>query len=78
MIGKVEEAKPGKDGRVRKVVVAYKMLTQEVMDGETGWYHDMVMRLVRECIKLFNIEETSFAQDMEEVQPHKEVIVGES
>ena len=60
-----------KDGCVRKVIVAYK-----IMDEETDtWRHVTVRRPVRECIKLFEIGDTTFADDMKEIRKKADEII---
>ena len=64
-LGKVDQVKIGKDGHVREIVVAYKVIEE---DDVTNWRHSTVVRPVRECIKLLDIEDTTFAEDMEKIR----------
>ena len=63
LIGKVEFTNVSKDGKVRTVGVSYKHDTE---DGERKF--SIVERPARECIKLFNIEDTSLLDDIRAVQ----------
>ena len=63
LIGKVEFIDISKDGKVRTVGVSYKHDTE---DGERKF--SIVERPARECIKLFNIEDTSLLDDIRAVQ----------
>lgn len=63
LIGKVEFVNTSKDGKIRTVGVSYKHDTE---DGERKF--SIVERPVRECIKLFNIEDTSLLDDIRSVQ----------
>ena len=63
LIGKVEFIDVSKDGKVRTVGVSYKHNTE---DGERKF--SIVERPARECIKLFNIEDTSLLDDIRAVQ----------
>jgi hypothetical protein len=70
-IGKVESVKMGKDNKVREVVVAYKIISKE----EASWRHNTVVRPVRECVKLFEIDETTLAEELEKVRELAEQIL---
>ena len=59
-IGKVDSVKFGRDGKVREVNVAYKI----IKEGLANWTHSVVTRPVREIIKLFELNDTTFADDM--------------
>ena len=63
-LGKVEFVKEGRDGKVREVGIAYK--SQDLADNK--WKHNVVQRPVRNVVKLWNIEDTSFLENMKEVQ----------
>ena len=60
-LGKVEDVKIGKDGYVRKVIVSYK---DTVGDDPSDWTCRSVERPVRNIVKLFHIDETSFLEDI--------------
>ena len=72
-LGKVEDVKIGKDRRVREVLIAYKIMDEE----EDSWRHSTVWRPVRECIKLFHMEDTTFMDDLREVRKKAEEILFE-
>ena len=59
-IGKVDSVKFGRDGKVREVNVAYKI----IKEGLANWTHSVVTRPVREIIKLFEVNDTTFADEM--------------
>ena len=63
-IGKVEEVKVGQDGLVREVNISYK---DTEGDGPSDWMFRSVDRPVRNIVKLFNIEDTSLMDDINEV-----------
>jgi hypothetical protein len=44
-------------------------------DVDSGWKHNTVVRPARECIKLFEIEETSFAKNMKDIKMKSEEIL---
>ena len=72
-LGKVEHVKTGKDGFVRSVTVAYK-----IMDNETdSWRHATVERPVRECLKLFEIGDTGFLENMKDIRERAKEILFE-
>ena len=56
--------KVGKDERVREVNIAYKV----IMDDEPGWRHNVGVRPVMQCIKLFEIKDMTHAEDMKEIK----------
>ena len=62
-IGKVDSVKIGRDGKIREVNIAYK-----IMKDDDHWRHNVVTRPTREIIKLFEIEDTTFADDMKAVR----------
>ena len=64
-LGKVEKVKLGADGFVREVIVSYKDTSSENPDD---WIHRAVRRPVRNVVKLFNIEETSFMEEIANAQ----------
>ena len=74
-LGKVEQVKEGKDGNVREIIVAYKILKDRQGDVDSGWRHNTVVRPVRECIKLFEIDETTFGDNMKEIREKAEQIL---
>ena len=49
---------------MREVLVAYKIIDE---DTDT-WRHATVMRPVRECIKLFEIDDTTFLDNMRDIR----------
>ena len=53
----------GRDGKVRDVTVAYKILKD---DG--SWSHSVVSRPTREIVKLFELKDTNFSDDLKAVQ----------
>ena len=57
-IGKVDSVKLGRDGKVREVNVAYKIIKDE------HWSHNVVTRPAREIIKLFGLGDTNVAEDI--------------
>ena len=61
-IGKVESVKVGRDNKVREVHVSYKILKDD------SWSHNVVKRPVRKIVKLFELKDTSFAEEMQAVQ----------
>ena len=62
--GKVEEVKIGEDGYVRKVRIAYKDTSAQDSDD---WIHRTVDRPVRNIVKIFSLDETSFMDDINDV-----------
>ena len=63
-VGKVESVKIGRDDSAREATVGYKIIKEGVDD----WSHSVVTRATREIIKLFEIDDTTFAEDMKAVQ----------
>ena len=63
LIGKVEDIILSKDGKVRKIIVGYKYDTEQ---GDRQFR--LVERPVRECIKLFNLEDTTLFDEIERVR----------
>ena len=59
-VGKVDSVQLSRDGKVRQVNIAYKIFKEE---GNT-WSHNVVTRPVRELVKLYEVGDTTFAQDM--------------
>ena len=49
-LGKVEYVNTSRDGKVREVGIAYK-----IMDEDDGWKHNVVERPARAVVKLMNI-----------------------
>ena len=71
-VGKVESVKLGRDGKVREVVVAYKIFK----DNTWSWTHNVVTRPVRKLVKLFELKDTTFAEDMKAVQQEvKDILI---
>ena len=60
-LGKVDTVKIGRDVRVREANIAYKIMKKD------GWTHNVVTRPIREIIKLFEIGDTTFAEEMKAV-----------
>ena len=58
---------------MREVNVAYKILKEESND----WTHNVVTRPVRKIIKLFEIQDTTFAEEMKAVQEAAKTILKE-
>ena len=59
-VGKVDNVKPSRDGKVRQVNIAYKILKED----SNSWSHSVVTRPVREIVKLYEIGDTTYAEDM--------------
>ena len=55
------EVKVGRDGVVRQLNIAYKIIKEE------SWTHSVVTRAAREVIKLYEIGDTTFAEDIKAV-----------
>ena len=72
-IGKVEYIIMGNDNMVRKVGISYKQINMDTMEGEIN----VVERPVRECVRLFNIEDTSLLDDIQAVRAAAEKILDE-
>ena len=70
-VGKVEDIILSKDGKVRKIVVGYRYDTEQ---GERKF--SVVERPVRECVKLFNIEDTGLFEDITAVRDASRKILG--
>ena len=69
-IGKVETVKFGRDDKVREVNVANKTIKED------HWTHNVVTRPVRQIIKLFEIGDTTFGEDMNAVhRAAKEILL---
>ena len=62
-LGIVESVKLGSDGYVRKVVVSYKDTSS---DNYQDWQHRTVERPVRNVVKLFHVDDTSFMDTIRE------------
>ena len=60
----MDSVKFGKDRKVREVNITYKVM----IDDEPGWRHNVVIRPATQCIKLFEIENTTYAENMEEIR----------
>ena len=61
-IGKIDSVKTGRDGKVREVYVSYKIMKDD------GWTHNTIRRPVRKIVKLFELKDTSFADEMKAVR----------
>ena len=73
LIGKVETPIFSPDGKVRKVLVSYKFDTEQgTREFRT------VERPVRECVKLWNIEDTTLFEEIEQVRNASKEILGYS
>ena len=72
LVGKVEDVKLSKDGKVRRIIVGYKYSSEE---GEKTFR--VVERPVRECVKLLNIDDTTIFEDIERVREECKRILGE-
>ena len=59
----MDSVKVSRDDKIREVNVAYKILKE----GKEGWSHSVVSRPVRELVKLYEIGDTTFAEDMANV-----------
>ena len=67
---KIESVVKGRDQKVRKVVISYKILKDD------SWVHNTVERPVKKVVKLFELQDTTFAEDMKQVQKlAKEILV---
>ena len=64
-LGKVEAVHKGRDGLVREADIAYKL---KDMDDPGEWRHMVVLRPVRNMVKLFTMEDTTLLQDLENVR----------
>ena len=64
-IGKVEAVHRGRDGLVREADVAYKQKDSDDLDE---WRHLVVLRPIRNMVKLFAMEDTTLMQDLGNVQ----------
>ena len=62
-LGIVDSVKLGSDGYVRKVVVSYKDTSS---DNYQDWQHRTVERPVRNVVKLFHVDDTSFMDTIRE------------
>ena len=63
VLGKVEFVVMSKDNKVRKVGISYKQ-TNDEGEGEIN----VIERPARECVKLFNIEDSTLLDDMKAVR----------
>ena len=70
-IGKVESVRLGRDDKVREVNVSHKI----IKEGLSNWTHSVVTRPVREIIKLFEIKDTTFAEEMKAAHKAAELIL---
>ena len=70
VLGKVEQVRRGRDGRVRECQILYK---------STGESDRMIMveRPVREVIRLFNMEDTTFFEDLENARRLSQDVLSE-
>ena len=72
LIGKIEGVTYSKDGKVRKVDVGYKF------DTESGSREFRVVeRPARECVKIWNIEDTTLLDDIRKVREASQAILGD-
>ena len=62
--GKVDSVKLGRDKKIREVNIAYKILKEDSDD----YRHSVVTRPVREIIKLYEVGDTTYAEDLAAVQ----------
>ena len=60
-VGKVESVVKGRDQKVRKVVISYKILKDD------SWVHNTVERPVKKVVKLFELQDTTFAEQMNDL-----------
>ena len=72
-VGKVESVQIGRDGASRETNIAYKILKED----SDEWTHSVVTRATREIIKLFEIGDTTFADDMKAVHKAAKKILDE-
>lgn len=72
-VGKVESVKIGRDGASREATVAYKI----IKENSDEWTHSVVTRATREIIKLFEVGDTTFAEDMKAVHKAAKKILEE-
>ena len=72
VLGKVEFVVLSKDNKVRKVGVSYKQ-TNDDGEGEIN----VIERPARECVKLFNIEDSTLLDDMKAVREASKKILDE-
>ena len=63
-VGKVESVKVGRDGKVREINISYRVMKEDT----NLWSHSVVTRPIRKVIKLFDIKDTTFSEDMLSVQ----------
>ena len=73
-IGKVEAVQKGRDNRVRQVTIAYKVFKE----NDSTWTHSAVTRPVRKVIKLFELKDTTFAEEMAACQRAAEDILAKA
>ena len=59
-LGKVDNVKLGRDGKIREANIAYKILKE----NSDTWTHNVVTRPARELVKLYEIGDTTFSEDM--------------
>ena len=71
-LGKVDQMTEGKDGQVREIIAAYKIFENPEGGVDSGWRHNTVVRPVRECIKLFEFDETIFAEKIKVIRDKAE------
>ena len=62
--GKVDNIKLGRDGKIRQVNVAYKVFKE----NSNEWSHHVVSRPIREIVKLYEVSDTTYAEEMIAVQ----------
>ena len=61
-LGKIDSIKLGRDKKVREVNVAYRIMKEGL-----NWEHNVVTRPTREIVKLFELGDTTFAEDIRAV-----------
>ena len=61
-LGKIDSVKLGRDKKVREVNVAYRIMKEGL-----NWEHNVVTRPTREIVKLFELGDTTFAEDIRAV-----------
>ena len=72
VIGKIEDIKLSKDGKVRKVIIGYKY---DTIQGERDFR--VVERPVGECVRLLNVEDASIFEDTRAVRDACKEILGD-
>ena len=67
-LGEVTHAKVDKDDRIRTVQIKYSIIPEQEDEKSLvkTWKTGSVTRPVRQCVKLFHLEETSLISDIRE------------